>query len=280
MAVTGAEQDATTPEQAHPVTDASTTPVADPVERAVTDLDLSTPERAREFAKKYPVFQALFADERNAEKQRTLADLRRERGTTESVQAYHQRIVDETARRLEAGQPLDDLMRETPVILTAAQEQAQIVLWKNLYEQAKETDPDAVSALEPFAENPDLTAEQWRGVASAAMNAVANHSKNMGKTELLDIEDIDALPKDSKLYRAIDDKLTREREAEVTAQQIEAAKLPTPPNTPAGTVVAGGKTAEEIAAMSPQQLDAFTAGLTSDEDWDKVMTLMYAARGG
>lgn len=252
-------------------------PVAEPEVRAVAeaekpDFDLSTPEGVRKAAEKFPAFRAVFADERNAEKQRTLNEMRRERGTLESIKAHNA----EVARRIALGEDPEEVAKETPLYVKANAENIQIEMYKTLFEKAKELDEDSVSALTPFTEQEGLNAEQWQGLAQAAMNAVANKSLKTGKSEAFLTESLDDIPKDSPLWRAIDAHLTKEREAEMTAENLTAARKPDPPVVPSGAVVAGGKTATEIAAMDQRTLDRFTETL-SEEDWEKVMTTMYEA---
>lgn len=269
MSEVGLEQNEGSVEQVLPVTIAPTS-VAETVERAVADFDLSTPEGVRKAADKYPAFKAVFADERNAAKQAALNEVRRERGTLESIRAHNADV----ARRISLGEDPDEVAKDTPLYVKANADLTRLEMFKNLYDKAKEMDSESVSALDGFAEQEDLTADQWQGLAQAAMNAVANKSKSTGKSEAYLTESLDDIPKDSPLWRAIDAHLTKEREAEVTAENITANQKPNPPVVPNGAVVAGGKTATEIAAMDQRTLNAFTEKL-SEEEWDRVMVTMY-----
>lgn len=229
------EQPSNVVEQVNPVAISTDAPVANAAERTVASLpDLSTPEAVREFLKQYPASQAVLADERNAEKQRVLNDQRREQGTQESIQRYHERLVNETRRRLEEGESLDDLVKEAPVFYTAATERNRIDLAKSLIAVAKNVDPEAVEALEAMASaTEDMTADKWMGLAQAATNIVEGKAKTTGRSELLNTEDIDALP-DSPLKRAIQAKAAKDAEIELNAREIEANRVTAPPSTPNG----------------------------------------------
>jgi hypothetical protein len=260
-------------EQPEPV--AAIEPVAEPEVRAVAEaetptFDLTTPEGVRKAAEQFPAFQAVFADERNRAAQKAKTDLLRERGTLESIQAHNAEAI----RRLSLGEDPNEIAKDTPLYVKANADLVRLEMFKNLYEKTKEIDPDAVAALEGFAEQEDLSPDQWQNLAQAAMNAVAQKSVKTGKESLLSLESLDDIPKDSPLWRAIDAHLTKEREAEVTAENITATQKPNPPSAPQGTVAAGGKTATEIAAMTSKQFDA----LSEEEIETALKTLYEAAR--
>lgn len=200
------------------------------------------------------------------------AEMRRERGADESVQQYHARLAQQIAE----GADPEEVGKETPFFVRANREAAEMTMYQRLYEQAKAIDPDSVAALDSFAEQENLTAEQWRGISQAAMNAVANSSTNKGKSDAYNVESLDDIPKDSPLWRLIDAQLTHERESEMNAQQIEAAQKPNPPLTPQGAATVQGRTPQDIAAMTDKQMDAFVNTLSSEE-FDQVMSDMIRA---
>lgn len=249
-------------------------PVAEAPVEAVAEFDLSTPEKAKAFAAQHPAFEAVFAAERNTERQRALSEMRRERGSDESIRSYHADLVKEVDRRLREGIPLDDLGKDTPLFAKANREAVEITLYQGLYEQAKAVDPDAVAALEGFVQE-GLSAEQWKGLAQASMNALTNTSKKAALSEWLDSDEIDESTATSKKYKAIEAKFKRELEAELNAREIEGKPKPAvAPITPNGNV-AEQMSRQRLEAMSPNQRMEYLLGL-SDEDrsamWDVAVT--------
>lgn len=229
-----------------------TPPVASPSTPAVAEPDLSTPKGIRDFLAQHPASQAVLADERNAERQRVQAEIRRERGSDESIRAYHESLLKEAQRRMENGESFDGMGKDTPLFVRANREAVEASLFQALYEQAKELDPDAVASLEGFATSEGLTAENWKALSQAAMNAVVSSSKKSALAEFLDSED--DLPSDSKRIKAIEARLKKEYEMELAARETESKpKLPQPPATPTG-VSAEGVTKASVEAMSPEAL--------------------------
>lgn len=263
------EQAGAVAEQPLAVAAQASAPVADSADRTVADIDLSTPEAVRKFLAQYPASQAVLADERNAERQRLQAEMRREQGSQEAVTQQMASLIT----RLNAGEDPQAIAKDMPLLYTAAQDRARIEFAKNLFEQAKQLDPDSVAALDGFAENPDLTPEQFMALAQAATNAVASKSRSTGKQELLDTEDIAALP-DSKLKTALLAAVAREAEIEMNARQVEANRVPGSITTPAGGATEQ-MTRQAFDAMTPENRTAYIASErkrvgSADHLWDLI----------
>lgn len=230
--------------------------VADTLAQAVAEFDLTTPEGVRKAAEKYPAFKAVFADERNAERQRTMAEIRRSQGTQEVVQKQ----IEEITRRLAAGENPEAISKDLPLVVKANRESMEIDAYKALFEQAKAIDPDSVTALQPFADQEGLTVEHWKNLSTAAVNAVANSSKKAALTEWLDSEQIDDIPAESKKYQALKAKFEKELQMELKAREIESRQVPAvAPKTPSG---------DNVEPITRERLDS----MTRDERMNFIMS--------
>lgn len=259
-----------TTEQVNPVAEAVATSAA----QAVAEFDLSTPEGVRKAAEKFPAFKAVFSDVENAATQRTMAKIRREQGSDETIRAYHQRLVDEIKTRLDNGEDVTELGKDTPLFAKANREAVEAELYQRLYEQAKAADPDAVAALDGFAEQDGLSAEHWKGLAQAAMNAVANGTKKSALSEWLDAESIDDIPQDSKRYKAIRAYIEKELAVEQKARETEAISIPAGIETPSGAATEP-MTRQRLDAMTPaERLDYIANASDAERDhlWEIAMT--------
>lgn len=273
MTIPAEEQNGTVEEQVNPVAATTDATVATGTERAVAEFDLTTPEGARKFAAQHPAFTAVFADERNAERQRALRERDLEQGTQESVQAYHARLID----RLNSGEDPDVLAKETPQFYTAAQERSRIEMSQNLFNQAKALDPESVSALDPFAENAS-TGDQWASVAQAAMNAAANKSKSLGRDEFMNAETLDGIPEDAPIRKAIQAWHEQQLENDKMADSIEANRREIAPSTSGGTV-SDGVDLSRFEGMSDAQAQTYMLELATSNpaEYAKVKDALLGA---
>ncbi len=274
MTATGTEQQGGALEQgATSVADDAQAAVADAARQAVADpaIDLSTPEGVRAAADRFPALKAVFADHENTGKQRTLSELRREQGTNDRAQRYHEDLLGKIGV---AGGITPELAKETPLYVKANSDFARAEVLRGLIAQARTLDEEAVAPLADLADALEGNADEIQKVAQAALNAVANKSKGLARSEVLDIEDLAQIPKDSKLGKALAAAVARETEAEVNAREVEARTKATTITTPGGTSTEP-MTRTRLDAMASEERLAFLMGL-SDEDRSRMWEIAGA----
>lgn len=248
--------------------------VTNPVSQAVIEDDYSTPERIRAAAEKNPALKKVLAEYENTGAQKALTRVRREQGSNETVQAYHQRLVEDIARRVANGEELGDLGKDTPLFAKANREAVASEMFKSLFTQAKEFDPDSVAALESVVDQDELTAENWMALAQASINAVVKSTQKGAINEWLNAED-EEFPSDSKRYKDLEERLRKQMESELNARQVEGKVIadqapPIPTGKSTETV-----TRTSLEAMNPDQRLQYVLSLTDAERsklWDVAMT--------
>jgi len=266
------EQQEVTAGQESPVTAPVDAAVAAATADAVADLDLSTPDGVRAAAKRFKAIQDVLDESRlngeNTGKQRTLSEMRREQGTADRAKAYH----DDLIRRINAGENFETLTKQTPLYVKANEDWTRVEIMRGLIAQARTLDEEAVAPLAELAEALEGNAEEIQKVAQAALNAVANKSGATARQSILDAESLDAVPKDSKLYKAIRAEIEKETETEVNAQKTEAKPVPAGPKTPVGTAT-NPMTRQTFEALSRDDQKAYVGTLSEaqrDELWATV----------
>ena len=268
------EQPDVTAEQETPVAAPVDEAVADATANAVADLDLSTPDGVRAAAKRFKAIQDVLDESRlngeNTGKQRTISEMRREQGTADRAREYHEDLI----RRLNAGEDIAELTKQTPLYVKANEDWTRAEIMRGLIAQARTLDEEAVAPLAELADALEGNAEEIQKVAQAALNAVANKSGATARQSILDAESLDAVPKDSKLYKAIRAEIERETETEVNAQKTEAKPVPAGPKTPAGTAT-NPMTRQTFESMSRDDQKSYISTLDEvqrDELWETVLT--------
>ena len=268
------EQPDVTAEQEAPVAAPVDEAVADATANAVADLDLSTPDGVRAAAKRFKAIQDVLDESRlngeNTGKQRTISEMRREQGTADRAREYHEDLI----RRLNAGEDIAELTKQTPLYVKANEDWTRAEIMRGLIAQARTLDEEAVAPLAELADALEGNAEEIQKVAQAALNAVANKSGATARQSILDAESLDAVPKDSKLYKAIRAEIERETETEVNAQKTEAKPVPAGPKTPAGTAT-NPMTRQTFESMSRDDQKSYISTLSDtqrDELWATVLT--------
>lgn len=271
MTVAGLEQQGTAQEQpSEAVAAATEAAVAEAVDRAVAEYDLSTPEGVRAAADTFPALKAVFADYENTGRQRTLAEMRREQGANDRATAYHAELL----RQLEEGADPRELAKQTPGYVKANEDWTRAEVLRGLIAKARELDEDAVAPLAELAESLQGNPDEIEKVAQAAINAVANKSGAAARQALFDIESLDEIPKDSRLYAHVQSLIAKETETEVNARTTEANTLPPMPSTPSGTA-AEPMTKARYEAMSSADRKQFIEGErartgNTDSVWDLI----------
>ena len=142
-----------------PVPEVEESPVPEAEPESVTStptFDLSSVDSVRDAAEKAEALknylEKVKLDAANAERQRVQNEMRREQGTTERAQQYHQWLIDQ----LENGVDPDSLKRETPIYVTANAGWAQAQILTQLAQQAIEmAAPETKSALQALLDRAD-----------------------------------------------------------------------------------------------------------------------------
>lgn len=258
MAAALAEQAPASTEQVTPVAVEPTEPVAPMPDRAVPEFDFNTPEGIRAAAKQHPAFEAVFADERNRALQKFQSDLRREEGTVERASQTVKWAIDQ----IEAGADPAAVAKQMAPHVKANQDLSRMEIFQGILDQAKNLDPDSLAPFADLVESLQGSVDEVEKVATVALTAVSNGSRKQGRQEILDSEDIDALP-ESKLKTALQARVAREATAEVNAREIEAKKPDGIPSAPAGS------------ATEPMNRQRFES-MTSDERKSHLSTLTEA----
>lgn len=246
--------------------------VAPASEQAVAAFDLNTLEGIRAAAEQNPQLKAWreegYGAGLEAGKQRTLAQIQREQGSLERAQD----TVRWAAEQISKGADPDEIAKQMAPHVTANQSWTRAEIMRGLIAQARTLDEEAVAPLAELADALEGNADEIQKVAQAALNAVANKSGATARQSILDAESLDAVPKDSKLYKAIRAEIEKEAATEVNAQKTEANKVPAGPKTPAGTAT-NPMTKDTFEAMSHEEQLAHLATLSDverDAMWDLV----------
>lgn len=222
-------------------------------------FDLSTDDGIRAAAEANPTlrgyFQKLQADAANAARQQREAEIRREQGTVERVQQYHQRLIGELQKD---DADLDALARETPFFVKANEELVRAELLRAMLEQAAaHGDETAKELAQNLKGSPDEMVTVAQRAVDAAIKRARDEAYEQGKSEA-------ATETAARL------------EAERKAAEVAArtAQVQNPPQASGSSPGAPGQPAtERLNAMSDS---AFASFLRTDPDAAKE--LMRQAR--
>lgn len=243
------EQPTAVTEPVSPVAADGDAAVADAVNQAVADFDLSTPAGIKAAAEKFPALKNWreegYGAGLEAGKQRTIQELQRDQASSERVQATAKQIYERY------GIELDEQDQKTLTGLTRANaDAARLEAMRNLALEAKgmaatETEAELLQGLIDKASG---NADEMQQVATMAISAVANRSK----TDAINSLDLDQLLNDEKHRSAIEARVAAGVQAELEARGVEAQQRENPPEAPVGAGgVAGRMTAERLAGMTP-----------------------------
>lgn len=263
-----------------PVPEAEVQPVPDadsaPVPETSTAFDLSSADSVREAAEKAEALknyiEKVKLDTANAERQRIQNDMRREQGSAERAQAYHQWLIDQ----IENGADPDELKKQTPLYVTANAGWAQAQVLKDLANQAIDmVPPEKKAEYQGELDNAD-SPEAIQHVGSRILQAMID-----GNTaNVLGNLDFNNLQEHPRFGEWITSQVKARMEEEMKAQDIQGRSRTNAPSIPSGTAATGGISAEQFVSMDKATQDKYLSNLT-DEQEDALMTALYeAARGG
>lgn len=260
-----------------PVAEAASPVVAETVSPAVADFDLSTPAGIRAAAEQFPELKNWreegYGAGLEAGKQRTLADIQRDKGTEESVQAYHQRVID----AINAGEDPDTLLKETPSYVRANREVAKIEAMRALAMDAKSMAGSEAEAamLQALIDEADGSAEKMERAAGLAIATVTKKAKS----EALDSLTTEDLLKNDKHRSYIEAEVERRLAEEQGARDVESNRLQVPPEAPPGSLGgASGMTIDRWLQMTPDARKNFA--IAQDDDGRAALWEMVGANMG
>ena len=241
----------------------------------VADL-LNSDDGILQVAEKYPNLKGLLEkaklDGENTGRQRREAELRRDQGSIERAQAYHEWLLTQIR---EYGDIPPDLAKQTPLMVKANEDYVRAELGKAWVETTLghfgESEAGIIRSLtDSMKSDPDSLAD----LAAKTWDAAAN---NIRKSALVDLS-LSDIPSGSKLHQEITARIQSELTSELGAQRASGARRENPPTTPVGAI-AGGFNAEEIASMPDADRSRFMQSL-SNADFKKVKETLLAAAYG
>lgn len=262
-----------------PVPSEEVQPVPEPEPDAVPEtptFDLSSVDSVREAAEKAEALknylEKVKLDTANAERQRIQNEMRREQGTAERAQAYHQWLIDQ----LENGVDPEALKKDIPMYVAANAGWAQSQVLTQLAQQAIEmAAPEAKSALQALLDKAD-SPEAVTEATGHILNAVVTKS-NSDMLANLDFNSLKEHPKFSDwLLSQVKERMEVEESAKKTASSVRSNA----PKVPSGAAVDGGPNVEQYLAMDEAARNKYLNNLTEEQE-DALLTALYeSARGG
>lgn len=193
----------------------------------VVTFDLSTDDGIKAAAESNPrlkgYFEKLQADAANTARQRRDAELRREQGTAERAQQYHEWLVSE----LQKGTDPQELARQTPIWVSANEQHALSRVSKALLQRAGELGDETAREL---AESLEGNTEELPRVAQATLDALVKRAKS----DAVEAISLDTLP--ASLKTQVDRLVAEQVEAKVAAElaahalEQQIAERPTAPD--------------------------------------------------
>jgi NADH dehydrogenase/NADH:ubiquinone oxidoreductase subunit G len=259
-------------EEVQPVPDAEPAPVPE----TSTAFDLSSADSVREAAEKAEALknylEKVKLDTANAERQRIQNEMRREQGSVERAQAYHQWLIDQ----IENGADPEELKKQTPLYVTANAGWAQAQVLRELAGQAIEmASPEVKATLQQSLDDAD-SPEAVQRIASRVIQAVVDKNS----ADVLSNLDFNNLQEHPRFSEWLTSQVKARMEEEMKAQETQSKSRPQAPAVPSGTASTGGISAEQFVSMDKAAQDKYLSNLTEEQE-DALMTALYeAARGG
>ena len=195
------------------------------------------------------------------------AELRREQGSVERAQGYHQWLVDQ----LEQGADPAEVAKQTPLYVKANQDTTRSELGKAWVEATLghfgEQEQEVIrGVLTSFDGNPesvgDLASKTWEAAATKVRVAtVAGLS-------------LDQIPKESALHTEIQALVDGKVTAELAAREIEATRQDAPPRVNGSAPGSVGMTSTTARAMTTDQ----AANLPDEQyrEWQRLIATSNA----
>lgn len=192
------------------------------------------------------------------------AELRRDEGTAERAQAYHEWLTSQ----VEAGYDPAEIAKQTPLFVKANQDTTRSELGKawveaslgHFGEQEQEVIRGVMDTLTDPTMIGDLASKTWEAAASKVRQAaVANLS-------------LDQIPKTSTLHTEIQALVDAKLTAELAAREIEATRQPTAPRANGSAPGSVGMTTNQARLMTPE-----AAAQLPDAEYAEWKRMFFAA---
>ena len=237
---------------------------------------LESDEGILQVAEQFPNLKGLLEKQRkdgeNIGRQRREAELRRDQGSVERAQAYHEHLIKQIE---ETGYVPPELAKQTPLMVKANEDWVKTELSKAWVETTLghfgEAEAGVIrSILDQMESNPDGLVD----LASKTWEAAANSVKRQALSNLT----LNDIPKESPIHQEINERVRKEIETEMNARNLQNSRKETAPNTPTG-VIAGGMSAEEIINMSDADRSRWM-GKLSEADFKKAKEVLFRAAAG
>jgi hypothetical protein len=234
---------------------------------------LESDEGILKVAEQFPNLRGLLEKQRkdgeNIGRQRREAELRRDQGSVERAQAYHEYLIKQIE---ETGYVPQDLIKQTPLMVKANEDYIKTEMSKAWVEATLghfgESEAGVIrSILDQMENNPDgmvdLASKTWEAASSSV------------KRQMLSSLTLNDVPKEAPIYQEINERVRKEIETETNARNLQSNRRESTPNTPSG-VIAGGMSAEEIVNMSDSDRTRWMSKL-SDSDFKKAKDVLFRA---
>lgn len=173
------------------------------------------------------------------------AELRRDEGTAERAQAYHQWLLEQ----VNAGYDPDEIAKQTPLFVKANQDTTRSELGKawveaslgHFGEQEQEVIRGVMDTLTDPTMIGDLASKTWEAAASKVRQAAVSNLS------------LDQIPKTSTLHTEIQALVDGKVTAELEARETEAARLAIGPRANGSAPGSVGMTTNQARLMTPEQ---------------------------
>jgi hypothetical protein len=258
-------------------TESAVVPASATDERPASESpDLSTLDGIRKEAERNEALKNFLEKQRldteNTVRQRLQNEWKREQGSVERANAYHQSLID----RLNEGEDIETLKRETPNFVKANEEWTRSEVLRSLAEQAITlAAPDEAEALKSLLDEAK-DVESVTRVTGSVLNAITNKVKR----ETLDGLDFEELNKHPRFTDWMTSQVKARLEEEMSAQKTQESIRQNPPAIPTGGASEGGINASEFANMPEREQNRLLETLTEEQVNALLVQSYELARGG
>lgn len=253
-----------------------TSAIAEAVESVPQTYDLNSVDGIRAASEQSDAMknylEKMRLDTVNAERQRIQNEMRREQGSVDKANAYHQYLVNQ----LNDGVDIEELRKQTPLYVAANEGWLRTGMYQTLAEEAiAMADEDQREFMRGVLSNA-MDANDVRVIATESLNALKQKTKREHLAEL----DLDTLLETPKFKEWLDDQVSKRISEEASAQKTQSTRRVNAPNIPIGSAPSVGINPVEFANMSTRDQERTLSRLTPQQE-DALMTSMYeAARKG
>jgi hypothetical protein len=221
----------------------------------VPDDDLMAQLRERKDGSGLTLEDRLRKSERDRERER----IRREQGSNDRAQAYHTWLTEQ----IDSGKSAEEIAKQTPTFVKANEEFVTAQLgsaWaKATLDHFDVQDREVLNTvIDGYVESGNV--EDMNALAGKLWEAAKS---KVEQSAVLNIESVEDVPKDSKLYASMRKWHEEELGKEIAAREAEArGTTENPPRTPQGSVPAGSERyidmpAREASALPDEEYKAW-----------------------